>query len=180
MHTFSTTNIHEPLSQTEDENLFGWDPTPGIVSVWANREGQAMIWRRVGEQVIFSREHFRSWLFATSLHDLAQLGSKLVRDSRLTGDTATFTYRELQGPTESYRYLISASNGRSLERALVDGATRRPGRQINSINELPDEYYRVGPVEQFLMQNGKVYFRGLNYSDLHQLTKHTPTLTTPR
>src|SRR5205807_1618667 len=69
----------------------------------------------------------------------------------------------------SYRYLISASNSRSLERFLVDSASRRLGRQINSINELPDEYYRVGPVEQFLMQTGKVYFRGLVYSDLHRL-----------
>ena len=89
--------------------------------------------------------------------------------SNSTGDTATFTYLELNGPTKSYRYLISASNGRSLERALVDGASRRLGRQINSINELPDEYYRVGPVEQFLMQSGKVYFRGLSYNDLHRL-----------
>jgi len=169
MHTFSSTNIHEPLSQTEDEYLFGWDPTPGIVSVWANREGQAIIWRRVGEQIISTRERFRPWLFATSLHDLAQLGSRPVRDFELTGDAAAFTYRELDGPTESYRYLISASNGRSLERALVDGASRRLGRQINGISELPDEYYRVGPVEQFLMQSGKVYFRGLNYSDLHRL-----------
>jgi DNA polymerase, archaea type len=169
MHTFSSTNILEPLSQTEDEYLFGWDPTPGIVSVWANRDGLAIIWRRVDEQIISSRERFRPWLFATSLHDLAQLGSRLVRDSGLTGDAATFTYRELQGPAKSYRYLIAASNGRSLERALVDGASRRLGRQINSISELQDEYYRVGQVEQFLMQSGKVYFRGLNYSDLHRL-----------
>ena len=169
MHTFSSTNIHEPLSQTEDEYLFGWDPTPGIVSVWVNREGLAIIWRRVGEQIISSRERFRPWLFATSLHDLIQPGSRLVRDFELTQDAAAFTYHELHGPTESYRYLISASNGRSLERALVAGASRRLGRQIDSINELPDEYYRVGPVEQFLMQSGKVYFRGLNYSDLHRL-----------
>src|SRR6266568_1553403 len=26
----------------EDEYLFGWDPAPGIVSVWANRGGQAI------------------------------------------------------------------------------------------------------------------------------------------
>ncbi len=38
--------------QIEDERLFGWDPTPGIVSVWAQREGQAIVWRREGEQVI--------------------------------------------------------------------------------------------------------------------------------
>ncbi len=168
MHKFSPTDINEPLSQTEDEYLFGWDPTPGIVSVWANREGLAIIWRREGQHVISSRVRFRPWLFATSLNDLAQLGSRLVPDFESTGDAA-FTYRELYGPTASYRYLISASNGRSLERVLVHSASRRLGRQINSINELPDEYYRVGPVEQFLIQSGKVYFRGLIYSDLHRL-----------
>ena len=144
MHTFSSTNIHEPLSQTEDEYLFGWDPTTGIVSV----------------------------------QDLSQLGSKLVRDFELSGDAARFTYHELHGPTGSYCYLISANNGRSLERALVTGASRRLSRQINSINELPDEYYRVGPVEQFLMQSGNVYFRGLTYSDLHRLTNFAPAIST--
>jgi DNA polymerase, archaea type len=170
MHTFLPKDIHEPLSQNEDEYLFGWDPTPGIVSVWANREGQAIIWRREGEQVISSRERFRPWLFATSLQDLAHMGSRLVPDYASTGGDATaFTFRELYGPTESYRYLVSSSNSRSLERALVEGASRRLGRQVKSIIELPDEYYRVGPVEQFLMQSGKVYFRGLKYSDLHRL-----------
>src|SRR5947208_7974199 len=167
MHPLSPTNSEGTHSLVEDEYLFGWDPTPGIVSVWANREGLAIIWRREGDRVTSTRERFRPWLFATSLDDLAHLGSRLVPNFEPTGDAATFTYRELDGPTESYRYLLSASNGRSLERVLVDGASRRLGRQINSINELPDEYYRVGPVEQFLMQSGKVHFRGLIYSDLH-------------
>jgi DNA polymerase I len=169
MHLYSPSNSNEPYSSTEDEYLFGWDLTPGIVSVWANREGLAIIWRREGERVISSRERFRPWLFASSLDDLAYLGSKLVPDSESTVVTEPFTYRELEGPTESYRYLLSASNGRSLERALIDGASLRLGRQINSINELPGEYYRVGPIEQFLMQSGKVYFRGLTYRDLHRL-----------
>ena len=122
------------------ENLFGWDLTPGIVSVWANREGLAIIWRREGDRVTSTRERFHPWLFATSLDDLAHLGSRLVPDFEYTRDAAAFTYRELDGPTQSYRYLLSANNGRSLERALVDGASRRFGRQFNSINELPDEY----------------------------------------
>jgi DNA polymerase, archaea type len=151
------------------ENLFGWDPTPAIVSVWANREGLAIIWRREGEHITSTRERFRPWLFASSLDDLDHLGSRLVPAFESSAEPATFTYRELDGPSESYRYLISANNGRTLERALVDGASRRLGRQINSINELQDEYYRVGPIEQFLMQSGKVYFRGLTYSDLHRL-----------
>jgi DNA polymerase I len=180
MHPLSPTNSEGTHPLVEDEYLFGWDPMPGIVSIWANREGLAITWRREGDHVTSTRERFRPWLFATSLDDLAHLESRLVPDFESTGDAATFTYRELEGPTESYRYLLSANNGRSLERALVDGASHRLGRQINSINELPDEYYRVGPVEQFLMQSGKVYFRGLIYSDLHQLTKHTPTSTTRR
>jgi hypothetical protein len=168
MHQFPHTIPESAHSISEDEYLFGWDPSPGIVSVWANREGLAIVWRREGKRIISSKERFRPWLFATSLDDLTHLGSRLVPDSESTVDTATFTYCELDGPTESYRYLLSASNGRSLERAIVDGASRRLGRQLNSSNELPDEYYRVGPVEQFLMQSGKVYFRGLAYSDLHR------------
>lgn len=150
------------------ENLFGWDPTPGIISVWANRDGQAVIWRREGERIICIRERFHPWLFASTLDDLAHLGSDLV-SSTLGGNAASVTYRELDGPLESYRYVLSARNGRSLERALVLGASRRLGRQIDNINELPDRYYRVGPVEQYLMQSGKAYFRGLNYNDLHRL-----------
>ena len=30
----------------EDEWLWGWDPTPGIVSVWADATGRAVVWRR--------------------------------------------------------------------------------------------------------------------------------------
>jgi len=31
----------------EDEWLWGWDETPGIVSVWADVYGRATVWRRV-------------------------------------------------------------------------------------------------------------------------------------
>jgi DNA polymerase I len=169
MQQSSLTNPKDPRTRIEDEYLFGWDPMPAIVSVWASRDGRAVIWSRDGERINCTQERFRPWLFATSLDDLAHLGPDLVAASPPTGDSATITYSELDGPTESYRYLLSAPNGRSLERALVDGASRRLGRQINNLNELPDDYYRVGPVEQYLMQSGKVYFRGLTYNDLHRL-----------
>src|SRR5579884_3491791 len=63
---------------SEDEYLFGWDPLPGIVSVWAGREGRAIVWRREGERIVRFRETFRPWLFATSLDDLAHLGTTLT------------------------------------------------------------------------------------------------------
>ncbi len=30
------------MTAIEDETLFGWDDAPGIVSVWADQEGQAL------------------------------------------------------------------------------------------------------------------------------------------
>lgn len=157
--------------QVEDERLFGWDATPGIVSVWAQREGSAVIWQRKGEQVICTRERFRPWLFATSLADLTHLGPALLPMTAFGSENALVNYRELAHratSATSYRYLITARDGRFLERALLSGATRRLGRKISRLDEI-DEYYRMGPVEQYLMSSGRVYFRDMNYEDLHRL-----------
>ena len=160
----------EAMRQAEDEYLFGWDATPGIVSVWASRDGRAILWRRQGERVICTQERFRPWLFAATLDDLAHLGEALAPiDADPAQNHARVTYRELDGPPGSFRYLLSASDGRALERELVRGASRRLDRQISSINELETDYYRVGPVEQYLMQSGRVYFRGMAYDDLYRL-----------
>ena len=148
-----------------DDALFGWDPTPGIVSVWASRSGKAWIWQRMGDRVRCTRETFRPWLFATTLDDLAHLGSALQPEE----DEAMVSYRVLDGPDGSYRYLLSARDGRVLERALLDGASRRLNQRITSLSALGDTYYRVGPVEQYLMSTGRVFFRGMAYHDLHRL-----------
>lgn len=153
----------------EDEYLFGWDQTPGIVSVWANRDGTALVWRREGEKIVCSKERFRPWLFATTLRDLAHLGPALLDANAFGFADAIVNYRRLDGAPGTYRFLVTARDGRYLERALVAGATRRLDRRIKSINELSDTYYRVGPVEQYLMQTGRVYFRGLTYEHLHRL-----------
>jgi DNA polymerase I len=79
------------------------------------------------------------------------------------------SYRVLDGQDGSYRYLLSARDGRMLERALLDGASQRLNRRIASLSALGDTYYRVGPVEQYLMSTGRVYFRGMTYHDLHRL-----------
>lgn len=169
MSLFLPTNATNTFSHTEDEHLFGWDPMPGIVSVWASREGRAVVWRREGERITCTMERFRPWVFATTLADLAHLGSALLPSIAPGGNDAIFSYRELDGPAGSYRYLLSARDGRALERELVRGASRRLNRKIDSLNELQDEYYRVGPVEQYLMLSGRVYFRGMTYDDLHRL-----------
>ncbi len=149
-------------SSSNDEWVFGWDPTPGIVSVWASRDGHALVWRREGEQVLCTRERFRPWLFATTLSDLAHLGPVFPAASAdLARETTPISYHVLDGPEGAYRYLLSARDGRFLERELLKGASQRLGRQIKSLGELSDTYYVVGPVEQYLMQTGRVYFLGL-------------------
>jgi DNA polymerase I len=160
------TIVSDTSVRQEDEYLFGWDNTPGIVSVWAGRDGRALIWRREGDRVTCIRERFRPWLFAASLDDLAHL--EVTKANTLPGYQG-IAYQELDGPPDSYRFLLSAADGRLLERELVRGASRRLGRQVNSINELQEDYYRAGPVEQYLMQSGRVYFRGLSYDDVHRL-----------
>ncbi len=154
------------LPATSDEYLFGWDATPGIVSVWASREGRALVWRRHGEQLAVERARFRPWLFAATLDDLAHLGPGLAEASSPAATRAPVSYRELAGAPGSYRFLLEARDGRALERMILAGARRRLGREIASLYDLDDDYYRVGAVEQYLMQTGRVYFRGLAYADL--------------
>ena len=159
----------ETMVRVEDERVFGWDAMPGIVSVWANREGRAVVWQRLEGRITFTTERFRPWLFATTLEDLSHLGRSLLPLDVPAGDVAAVSYRELEGPEGSYRYLLSARDGRALERMLLNGASRRLRRQVTNLNDLPETYYRLGPVEQYLMLTGRVYFRGMVYDDLHRL-----------
>jgi DNA polymerase, archaea type len=119
-----------------DDALFGWDSTPGIVSVWASRIGKVWVWQRIGDRVRCTRETFRPWLFATTLDDLAHLGSALQPEEY----QAEVSYRTLDGPDGSYRYLLSSQDGRMLERTLLNGASRRLNRRITSLSALGDTY----------------------------------------
>ncbi|MEO7910561.1 MAG: DNA polymerase domain-containing protein [Roseiflexaceae bacterium] len=158
-----------PTTTADDSWLFGWDPTPGIVSVWANRSGRALVWQRDGARVACTEERFRPWLFAATLEDLTHVGAALVEEAAPGAERAPFHYRELDGPPEAYRYVLSAGDGRALERAITAGAAQRLGKPIKNLYDIEDNYYWVGPVEQYLMATGRVYFRGLAYTDLHRL-----------
>ena len=73
-----------PRGRTGDEWLWGWDPTPGIVSVWAERDGRAIVWRRIAETGELVREEvrFRPWLLLDRLDDLRHLGAGSVAKGR--------------------------------------------------------------------------------------------------
>ena len=44
----------------EDAWLWGWDDTPGIVSVWAEPHGRALVWRRDPRSGVLTRDDMRS------------------------------------------------------------------------------------------------------------------------
>src|SRR6266567_8976222 len=108
MQPFASTTPHATHPHSDNEWVFGWNPLPGIVSVWASRDGRAVVWRREGERILCVKELFRPWLFATTSTDLAHLGSACIASStELNRDTSLISYRVLDGPDGAYRYLLS-------------------------------------------------------------------------
>jgi DNA polymerase I len=155
------------VSSIEDEWLWGWDPTPGIVSVWAE-DGRATVWRRVPETGVLVREEerYRPWMLLDRLDDLEHLGAELGRD----GDPAArVTYRQLQGDG-ALRYLVSAERAPLLTNAVLTGARRRLGRAVRHIRDMDqDGVLMLQPEEQYLVATGRAYFRDLSFDQLHRL-----------
>ncbi len=144
----------------EHEWLWGWDETPGIVSVWAEDDGRATIWRRhlkTGE-LIRDEERFQPWLLLSSLEDLPE-----------TGPAARLDVRELEGPG-ALRYLVSGDNAKRLRDAVLLGASRRLGKRFSSLRDIGDDrVFALPPDEQYLVTTGRNYFRDLSFSQLHRL-----------
>ena len=86
-----------PMVRREDEWVWGWDSRRGIVSVWANLEGRASVWRRIPKtgEMVREEARFRPWVVLDRLDDLQYLGNRLGPDG---GQTTPITYRELDVP----------------------------------------------------------------------------------
>ena len=156
------------ITAMQDEWLWGWDPTPGLVSVWAEDDGRVLVWRRDPETgaLIREQDRFRPWLLLDRLDDLLHLGDALCQDDNAS---ARITYRELDGPG-ALRYLVSADNYKTLINAILLGATRRLGRRIEHIRDLGAESVLSLPAdEQYLVATGRNYFRDLSFDQLRRM-----------
>ncbi|WP_224368475.1 ribonuclease H-like domain-containing protein [Hyalangium versicolor] len=154
----------------EDEWLWGWDPTPGIVSVWAEPDGRAFVWRRLPGSGELVREdvRFRPWVLLSSLEDLAHLGERLQPESEGPAPQRV-SYQELEGPG-ALRYLVRADDGRALASAVLQGASRRLGRPLGHLRDLGnDSVLTLPPEEQYLIATGRTYFRELGFDHLHRM-----------
>ena len=161
-----TPAVHSQASA--DEWVWGWDPTPGIVSIWARPDGQALVWRRLAGTGELVREHdrFRPWILLDSLEDLSHLGADLAREGERG---AAITYRELSGPG-ALRFLVKAGDLRTLKGEVLRGATRRLGRRVEQLRDLGQAHVlALPPEEQYLVASGRAYFRGLAFDDLRRL-----------
>ncbi len=152
----------------EDEWIWGWDATPGIVSVWATFDGRAIVWRRVGEDgaLVRDQERFRPWVLLDSLDDLQHLGQRLGPESDASVRVA---YRELGGDG-ALRWLVTAADTRTITLALLHGASRRLGRPVAHVRELGAEsILLLPPEEQYLVATGRTYFRDLSFDQIRRL-----------
>ena len=92
--------VSDLASTVSEEWLWGWDPTPGIVSVHASQDGRALVWRRRPEtgELVREEARFRPWLLLDRLDDLAaprRAGSAAEGRCR---PRPGIRHRELDGP----------------------------------------------------------------------------------
>ena len=158
----------DAYSTIEKEWLWGWDSTPGIVSVWAEGNGIATIWQRdpVSGMLHTHQARFRPWMLLRSLKPLRHLGATLGEE----GDAlATVRFAKLTHDG-ALRYIVSAPTSEQLTSALLRGESMLQAKQLRHVRDLTsDSYLLLPPDEQYLVATGRNYFRNLAFDQLHRL-----------
>ncbi len=149
-----------------DSTLFGVDETPGIVSALAKYTGQARVWRRLADGTTQAEDDsFNPWLL---IPDLALLGDLPLERLAPSNRFPTLShgrqagYRELDGDNH-YRFLVLARDFTILERAIL----RSQGQ--DRLWDLRDHVYYRPPVEQYLVQTGRAFYKGLLWEDVRRM-----------
>jgi DNA polymerase I len=142
------------MDHLDNEWLWGWDPTPGIVSIWADGSGRAWVWRRVDGVLRSEQVRYRPWVLVDAIDHLLD---------------ADIRWHELEGPG-ALRYHVSADTGRTLTGAILKAASTRFGREVTHLGELDKSMVlHLPPEEQYLVASGRTYFRDLAFDDLRRL-----------
>lgn len=145
-----------------DENLFGRDPMEGIVAVEPVTGGGVELFRRDPGTCALTviRDTFRPFLWVTEA-------------AFLQGFDEAYELEELAGALP-LRYLVHFDDWRVHERAVrhLTQATRyTAGRSDAPYLVLRD------PVQQYLIQTGRTFFKGLPYTALRRLQLDIETRT---
>ena len=162
----------------ESHELFGGDSTTCIVSVDADANGRARVWRRLGEHVELSEHTFPNWFLATSLELLAHLPAERLNADWLrqqhghiqVHEPLAVVDLETSGPADqdAYRYLVLTSNLAEIETTLLETASKREGEEAQTLAELRGLVLIWEPVEQFLTLTGRTYFKDMSFEALRR------------
>jgi DNA polymerase I len=139
--------VHSPA-----DALWGWDPTPGIVSVWAEGDGRVHVWRRVAGALVHETAAFRPWVLVDRIDGL---------DDRVTT-------RELEGDG-ALRFVVRGDDMATISAAILRAAARWRGHAVGHLRELEDAVLVLPPEEQYLVASGRTYFRDLAFDDLRRM-----------
>src|SRR6202034_2361675 len=79
------------------------------------------------------------------------------------------SWRELDG-AGALRFVVRGDDSRALSAAVLQGASRRLARSLQTLRELgPAAALALPPEEQYLVASGRTYFRELAFDDLRRL-----------
>lgn len=136
--------------------LFGDDETQGIVSIYADRQGNVHIWQRNQEtgELSYHRKEIYHWA--------------IVTDPDLT--EGILKVRELEGD-HPLRYLVGSKSDRQLQKQIVGNHNRKHHAGIQSLFDLKkiNAVYSLSAIEQFLVKSGITHFKGLEWVKVHRL-----------
>jgi uncharacterized protein YprB with RNaseH-like and TPR domain len=162
-----------------EHELFGCDTTPCIVSVDANANGRARVWRRLDDRVELTEHAFPNWFLITSLELLAHLpaehrGADWLRQSHGQLDMREpLVVVELDSPPTNdeaaYRYLVLTNDIGEVETALLEMASKRDGEEARSLADLRGLVLIWSPIEQYLTLTGRTYFKDMPFVSLRRL-----------
>jgi DNA polymerase elongation subunit (family B) len=137
-----------------DDWLWGWDETPGIVSVWAEGDGRVHVWRRVDGALVHEEIGFRPWLLCERREGLEKHRGVTVRE--LTGEG-------------TLRYFVRGDDMPSLTNAVLRSAREWLGHSVGHLRDLGTMVHTLGPEEQYLVASGRTYFKGLAFADARRM-----------
>ncbi|HEY2200248.1 MAG TPA: ribonuclease H-like domain-containing protein [Solirubrobacteraceae bacterium] len=147
------------------------------MSVDADANGRARVWRRLGERVELTEHAFPNWFLTTNLDLLAHLPAERHAAEWLGQSHGQLVLREpmavveLDSPPtdDAYRYLVLTSNLGEVETALLETANKRDGEDARSLADLRGLLLIWSPLEQFLALTGRTYFKRMPFESLRRL-----------
>lgn len=140
------------MDPTQNPTLFGFDPHPGIVAIEVPLDGEVLLFRRVGGQLVEERSPFRPFVWLADLSYLEGFGGQVES-------------RALEG-AGFYRYHVSVGSWKELNE-LTKHLKKTTGHSSGSDGS---SWFHLADAEhQYLMSTGRTLFKGMVWSDIHRL-----------